>query len=96
VGEGGDLVAQLRRSLEVRIPGGLAHGGLALADQTVHAPLQEGDDVRDDPIVVLLGDGSDARSRRTPDVVIETRHPAPASGLGTAALAKGESLVQYV
>src|SRR5918994_3953743 len=96
VGEGGDLVAQLRRPLEVHIPGGLAHGGLALADQTVYPPLQKGDDVRDYPIVVLLGDGPDARRRRTTDVVVETRHTAAASGLGTAALAEGEGLVQYV
>src|SRR5215204_950251 len=32
VGEGGDLIAQPRRPLEVHIPCGLAHGGLALAD----------------------------------------------------------------
>src|SRR5215203_2293543 len=96
VGEGGDLVAQLRRPLEVLVPGSLAHGGFALADQTVYPPLQKGDDVRDDPIVVLLGDGPDARSGRTPDVVVETRHSAAASGLRTAALAEGESLVQHV
>jgi hypothetical protein len=96
MGEGGDLIAQLRRPLEVHIPGGLAHGGLALADQTVYPPLQKGDDVRDDPIVVLLGDGPDARRGRTSDVVVETRHPTAAPRLRTPALAERESLVQHV
>src|SRR5918994_1915228 len=96
VGEGGDLVAQLRRPLEVRVPGGLAHGGLALADQTVHPPFQKGDDVGDDPIVVLLGDSPDTRRRRASDVIVEARHPAAAARLGTATLAERESLVQHV
>src|SRR5215204_7124677 len=96
VGERGDLVAQPRRPLEVRVPGGLPNASLALEDQTVHPPLQKGDDVRDDPIVVLFGDGRDARRRRTSDVVVETRHPAAAPWLRTPALAERGSLVQYV
>src|SRR5215203_339935 len=96
MGEGGDLVAHLRRPLEVLVPGSLAHGGLALADQTVHPPLQKGDDISDDSIVVLFGDGPDARRHGASDVVVEARYPAAASWLRTAALAERESLVQNV
>src|SRR5215217_4718005 len=96
VGEGGDLIAQLCRPLEIRVPGGLAHGLLALTDQTVHPSLQKGDNVSDDPVVVLFGDGTDARRHRASDVVVEAGHPAAATRLRTAALAERESLVQYV
>ena len=96
VGEGGELVAQLRSPLEVHLPGGLAHRDLAHADQTVHPPLEKGYDVGDDPVVLLLGDRPDARRRRAADVVVEARHPAAAAGLGSPALAEREGLVQYV
>src|SRR5215211_3928856 len=94
--EGGDLIPQLRRPLEVHRCSGLAHRRFALPDQAVHPPFEEGDDVGDDRVVLLLRDRPDARRDRAPDVVVQARHPAPAARLGSPALAKREGLVENV
>jgi hypothetical protein len=54
VGQRRELIPELRRPLEVHLTGRLAHAVLAFPDQVVYAPLQEGDDVGDDLVVVLL------------------------------------------
>src|SRR5215216_2138190 len=96
VPEGGDLIPQLRRPLEVHRCSGLAHRRFALPDQAVHPPFEEGDDVGDDSVVLLLRDRPDARRDRAPDVVVQARYPAPAARLGSPALAKREGLVENV
>ncbi len=96
VGEGLDLVAQLRSPLEVHVAGRLAHRVLADPDQAVHPSLEKGDDVGDYFVVLLFRHSPDAGRHRAPDVVVEAGHPAPASRLGAAALAKRERLVQDV
>src|SRR3712207_5967174 len=58
--------------------------------------FEKGDNVGDYLIVILPGDRTDTRRRRTADVIVQARHSAPAARLGAAALPKRERLVQDV
>ena len=97
--DGLELVAEARRTLEIKLLGRLPHPGLHLTGDVIGLTVEESDDLAGDLLVLVLGDLAGTRPETPAHVVVETGlADGLADGLAGelfAALAQAEELTDH-